>query len=376
MNRSQFHQLIDKWKKKESTPEDEKLLMDLFNKNESSVKDWMMTELESLTLDQDTDNVDFDVMFKYIRAIILHKDKRRAEGIIKRKRILFVKIAAAVVTALFTGGIVSYIFFSSKMHSASNSFAEIKTPNGGRSEITLPDGSKVWLNAGSSIRYENGFNIRNRNIYLEGEGYFKVAKNKQLPFVVNTTEIKIRAVGTEFNVKAYSRDNTIETTLIEGKISIEGTKKVNTSVKVCLGQNEKAVYIKNSGKIDINALKNMAVLQHLQPISTAQNILVSEKKIDPNPDIAWLENKLIFKRDDLEKIAITLERKYNVTIRFDSEDVKKFKFTGTLDDVSLQQVLDVIKLTSPIDYSIAGKEVVIYENKVAQNEFAKHLRKR
>ncbi|HEX3008177.1 MAG TPA: FecR family protein, partial [Bacteroidales bacterium] len=94
-------------------------------------------------------------------------------------------IAAIVIVALLTGAMLSYLFFSKKNENPV-SYYQVKAPLGGRSELTLPDGSVVWLNAGSSIRYDNRFNERNRNLYLEGEGYFKVAKNKKLPFIVKT----------------------------------------------------------------------------------------------------------------------------------------------------------------------------------------------
>ncbi|HEX3008879.1 MAG TPA: DUF4974 domain-containing protein [Bacteroidales bacterium] len=114
--------------------------------------------------------------------------------------------------------------------------------------------------------------------------------------------------------------------------------------------------------------------QALEPISVEKDLFVG-RKIDPLPDVAWKENELIFKRIELEDMAVTLERKYNIAIHFGSNEVRKFRFTGTLKDETLQQVLDVIKMTSPIDYSLDGKEVTIYENETAHKEFVKHFKK-
>ena len=94
------------------------------------------------------------------------------------------------------------------------SFCEVTAPLGSTSEIVLPDSSRVWLNAGSRIKYTTTFNQNNRMLYLEGEGYFRVAKNKQLPFVVDAYGFEVKAIGTEFNVKAYKEDAIIETTMV------------------------------------------------------------------------------------------------------------------------------------------------------------------
>ena len=112
-------------------------------------------------------------------------------------------------------------------------YTEIKVPLGAISEIILPDSSQVMLNAGSTIRFRSDYNSNNRDIQLQGEGYFKVAKNENLPLIVNTGNLKIKAVGTEFNVKAYPDEGIIETTLVSGivEISKEGQDNVQFDLK-------------------------------------------------------------------------------------------------------------------------------------------------
>jgi ferric-dicitrate binding protein FerR (iron transport regulator) len=368
---TEFRQLLEKWRKNECTPEEENLLRGVFDGAENDMKEQMISEMELMSLDFPKENVDFD------RMLLQIKDRITTDPpFMKKTRFIknISRIAAIAMVALLTGAILSYLFFSKKNENQV-SYYQVKAPLGGRSELTLPDGSVVWLNAGSSIRYDNRFNEHNRNLYLEGEGYFKVAKNKKLPFIVKTSDINIKAVGTEFNVKAYAGDNSIVTTLIEGKITLEKANESHSRTgEVFLEPNQKAVYVKNSGKIDVNSLKKIIVPQALEPISVEKDLFVG-RKIDPLPDVAWKENELIFKRIELEDMAITLERKYNIAIHFGSDEVKKFRFTGTLKDETLQQVLDVIKMTSPIDYSLDGKEVTIYENETAHKEFVKHFKK-
>jgi transmembrane sensor len=373
MTTSEFRQILEKWEKRECSHEEERLLLSMFNDSEQETKALMLAELEAIAFEDKDNDVDFDALLQQIK----HKIRQKPHTIENTRHLVIklARVAAILVLAIVTGGILSYILFSAHASKQVSVF-QIKAPYGSRSELTLPDGSTVWLNAGSNIQYDDGFNKQNRNLYLEGEGYFKVAKNKHLPFIVKTTAIHIKAIGTEFNVKAYANDNTIETTLIEGKITLENENKPGGKRKeIYLEPYQKAVYVKNSKKMDITSLKKLTASQDLKPVSTESDMFIS-KKIDPLPDIAWKENKLIFKRAELENMAVTLERKYNIAIYFESEEVKKFRFTGTLEDETLQQVLDVIKLTAPIDYSLKGKEVTIHENAAAQKEFIKHLRKK
>jgi ferric-dicitrate binding protein FerR (iron transport regulator) len=121
-------------------------------------------------------------------------------------------------------------------------YTEIRAPFGARTEIILPDGSAVWLNAGSKIKYMNVFNRDNREIQLNGEAYFKVTKNTDLPFDVKTGDLSIQALGTEFNVKSYDDEDIIETTLVEGKIAIHQGRKQKASVY--LEPHQQALYVK------------------------------------------------------------------------------------------------------------------------------------
>jgi ferric-dicitrate binding protein FerR (iron transport regulator) len=208
---------------------------------------------------------------------------------------------------------------------------------------------------------------------LEGEGYFKVAKNKVLPFIVDALGFKVKAVGTEFNVKAYKNEGTVETTLVEGKVELITASQKN-SESVYMEPNQKAIYVKDHQKLDIEELKrekpNMA---EIAPVNKEADLLMTPP-INIQSQVSWVNDRLIVEREPLSELAVRLSRKYNFTFVFKSEDIKRYRFSGTLEDETLQQVMDVIKLTSPIDYEISGKTVVIDKNENRQKKFEPYLK--
>jgi ferric-dicitrate binding protein FerR (iron transport regulator) len=227
------------------------------------------------------------------------------------------------------------------------------------------------------IRYPNIFNKENRCISLEGEAYFKVAKNKSLPFVVKTGDLNIVAVGTEFNVKAYDEEGIIETTLIEGKVSIQNNlQSKNKSDMVFLEPHQKAVYVKEDQQLNIEELNVIKQNKPKEVLKLKTGIMYIAAQVDPLPIVSWKDNRLIFKGEELSSLLVKLERKYDVTISFESEGIRHFRFTGTLEDETLTQVLDVIKLSAPINYSLEGKKVMISGNKQMMKNFSGYLKKK
>jgi ferric-dicitrate binding protein FerR (iron transport regulator) len=211
-------------------------------------------------------------------------------------------------------------------------------------------------------------------LQLDGEAYFTVAKNKEIPFIVKTSDIDIKAVGTSFNVKAYSDEGTIETTLVEGKIAIirNGITKKSTG-EFYLEPNQKATFVKEKTTFEVTDVRKF--IEELPPqikVETGKVYIIP--KVDPDPNIAWKDNRLIFRGEEMESLVVKLERKYNVKINITCDYVKKFRFSGTLDDETLQQVLDVIKLSAPIDYSVEGKSVTIKENTESRKRFKRFLK--
>jgi ferric-dicitrate binding protein FerR (iron transport regulator) len=240
----------------------------------------------------------------------------------------------------------------------------------------LSDGTAVTLNAGSRLKYDNRFGIEDRVVQLEGEGYFKVAKDSKKPFTVKTSQLNIMALGTTFNIKAYSEDKTIETTLIEGSIKIEQITDKSRPEVMVLKPNQKLTFFKgDSTMVDETAIKKGKTENNTRPLQVQKSIsiprLVTEN-VNVEPVISWKENRWIFEKQSLSWIAVELERRFDVQIHFESERLKTFRFTGTIIAEPIEQVLEVMSITAPINFKLKGRVVTLSENKNFE-EFNKSL---
>jgi transmembrane sensor len=231
---------------------------------------------------------------------------------------------------------------------------QIIVKRGNKSQVILADGSRIWINSESKISYSSDFNVNNRTIYLEGEAYFDVAKNEKIPFIVKTSELTVKAVGTAFNIKCYPEEGTIETTLIRGSIKVESTKN---SQEIILKPNEKALFVKKEGSL--NLLKNDSLQKLIKPIPLTKQVLVVKKEKDVSSVVAWKDDKLVFNNESLESLSIKLERWYGVKILITDENLKQYHFSGILQNETINDVLRIIKLTLPIYYKIDHKDIII-----------------
>ena len=364
---SEFKSLIEKFHSGQCNLEELRRLEGMFlNENTSeSIKDAMFQEISGYESTTTKSDVDYDRIFQSIRKLIA---EQQSTSRTINLRFNWSRIAALIVVAFVLGGTLSYFLLTPKVKPA-ESFCEVTAPLGSTSEIVLPDSSKVWLNAGSKLRYSTSFNQKDRLLYLEGEGYFKVAKNKLLPFVVDAFGFEVKAVGTEFNVKAYQEDAIIETTMVEGKVTLQHSTE-DILDGVYLTPNQKATFYKKEEYVTVEVLKKIEEKkEELNYIP--EHRLVIAPRIDPKSIVSWKENRLIIEREQLGDLAEKLSRKYNFNFEFRSEDIKRFSFTGTLEDETLQQVMNAIKITSPIDYEIVGKTVIISRNDARIQDFKK-----
>jgi transmembrane sensor len=279
------------------------------------------------------------------------------------KLMIFLKIAAIVIV---TFGL-SWLSFSLIMPKPSlTAKNEIITPEGSKTKIVLPDGTKVWLNSRSNLTYYANYNNKNRDVQLSGEAYFEVVKNPNKPFIVKTGKIDIKAYGTTFNVKSYSTDRFVETTLINGLVIIEQTLTKKTLA--ILKPHQKSIVLKDNLILKDNLtpqLKNILKLAK-QDISkdtefkidvNSNSLLVQSNTI---PETAWKDQKLYFTSETFDEIAIKLERWYGVEIHLQSDELKNERFTGKFThNEPLVKVLEAIKITTPITYTIQLNEVYI-----------------
>lgn len=307
-------------------------------------------------------------MTRHLRII-----RSGGQFILRHRNIAAVLISIALITGAALGG-----YFLRSRSSGEESLTTIYSPAGQRTEITLPDNSTVMLNSKTTLRYSAGFNIANREIYLDGEAYFDVKKS-HLPFEVKTEAINIRVLGTAFNVKCYSDESLVEATLVRGSMIVEKLNdQSGVTEEIKLRPNQKVTFIKDgivpsaageSPEPEKETVGQAASRKPQQPQSL--NLVES---YDTQKSTGWIDGLLIIEGESLENLSKKIERRYDVSIIFMSEELKDFKYTGTLREYSLEQVMKALEATSPISYSVDKNKVYIGENKEEINKYMKLMK--
>lgn len=275
-----------------------------------------------------------------------------------RRVILFRRYAAAFLLLLATAVSAFLVGRRAPADSGMTAF-EVSVPFGGKSSVILPDGSSVWLNAGSHLTYRPEAGSGTRNAFLEGEGLFTIEKDKH-PFIVHTSHLDIHVTGTRFNVKSYPDDEKIETTLLEGEIRIEAESERSP---IYIRPHQTLSYQKNlkearivPRKEDVPEKKEARVTASPQTIEVISNVDVQEA-------VSWQTGIMHIEGENLESLTKKLARKYDVNFVFEDDQLKTYSYSGTILDFPLGQVLEALKLTSPVDYQIREKTVRLYLNK-------------
>lgn len=280
----------------------------------------------------------------------------------------FLSYAAAIMLLISMGGY--FMLKNILSFNLGQDFVRIEAPLGSRSLVNLPDGTIIWLNAGSSLEYNNHFNHQKRQINLQGEAFFDVAKS-DIPLRINALDINIEVLGTSFNIKAYPDDQIIETTLVSGSLRIEKDESSPTAFKdMVLKPNEKAVFHKADMTLAISSLD--AVQLENRPVQNrgiAKVELIRKKNVEP--EISWRRGVLIMDNEELESLAKKLERRYDVTFVFTDSELLNYRYSGQLPDFTLEQVMYVLKLTSPLSYEIDEKKVFISLDRQKKSQYNK-----
>jgi len=258
---------------------------------------------------------------------------------------------AASLVLLCMAGIYYY-----KKNNTAEQWLTVKVAKGTTRKLTLPDGSSVWINSGSNIRYSRAFGVNNRTVFLSGEAYFDIAPSgKNIPFLVKAGQFTIRDVGTVFNVKAYPDEKIFETAVVEGKVSVEGvlTENADYQSKVFLDAKQ-VLKINRQASVSMAKPKNVKT-ESLEPVKVVQ---IEESQF--NEYNGWKDNLLVFENDSFEEIAKVLERRYNVKIFINDENLKGYHYTGTFRNLSnINTVFKVIKETTPINYVVNGNAITV-----------------
>ncbi len=306
-------------------------------KSEAALKERMTLELEDQRYPV-SEIFNRERLFADLKkTIIRHEKKERARTI----SLSFSRIAALLLLSFLFGGTLTYFTGWLQTEEPESSWFEVVAPLGAKSQVILPDSSMIWLNAGSKLKYSSQFNKTERKLKLEGEGYFKVARNKALPFIVNAWGFLVEAVGTEFNIKAYQEESTIETVLVEGKVKLDHLDE-DIADDTFLNPRNKATFYKSG----------------FSPLAHHERLIITPD-VDFWPLISWKDGRYIFNKELLKDLAVKLGRRYDYSFQFESDEIKNYRFSGTLKDETLEQVMDVIRFSSPISYKIQGKTVTI-----------------
>lgn len=265
---------------------------------------------------------------------------------------------AALVMIISVLGIVAYRFLNVKSIPVS-SYSEYNVPRGSRSHIYLPDGTSVWLNAQSTLKYNQDFGKKSREVLLEGEAFFEVIRNEALPFFVKANKTVVKVLGTSFNVKAYPEENFVETTVVQGKVQVLSPGIRNPGQEITLLANQKVkILTETSGKE-----KDTAPEKSLNNANTTNKPVSGLGKIDFSPDISakvyisWKDSLWIIEHETLKELAVKIARRYDVDVKFKDAQIENYIFSGKLKDESLQQVLQAISTAAPIEFVIHQKSI-------------------
>lgn len=271
--------------------------------------------------------------FEQFKNRIADQERKDKMGHKEFRLSIFWRYAAAVAVLC----LVSYFSYWRGGASVKEGFSDIvvEAPLGSRTKLTLPDGTLVWLNAGSRMAYSQGFGVENRKVELTGEGYFEVQRNEEVPFLVKTNSLLVKVLGTKFNFRDYPDDAEAIVSLSEGKVALDNLLK--REKEAFLLPNERVVLNKKNGRMYVES-------------STVSNAL------------QWTNGYLFFDEELLPDIVKELERSYNVKIQIASDSLNTFRFYGNFvrREQSIQEVLDALSATRKIHYTIEGHNITLY----------------
>lgn len=340
-------ELIEKYFNNNCSEEELKLVLDWFTNSAHlpEGKALLHNMWEGLREQDSGDKADYDtILSKIHHEINLRQSKiliDSSENDLVRynRRRYFITLIRNVAAILLLPVLGLGLFYSLKYYSTKSNhtsvnqaYNEVFSSVDAITKVTLPDGSNVWLNHSSSLKYPAMFRGKNRNVELNGEGYFEVVHNSKIPFIVKAGEIQIKALGTTFNIMAYPDDDKIETSLINGLVELEQTKP-------------------NGDVITLLKMKptDLAVF-------TKSNYEINTRTINDDRYFSWKDGKLILNSEPMEEVAKKLSRWFNVDIQIKDPELRELTYTATFVHETLPQVMELMSLMSPIKYSISERK--------------------
>ena len=246
------------------------------------------------------------------------------------------QIAASILLLFASGLTILYYIQHQELQTLAEQDVIVRSGDSGTSQVSLPDGTLVRLNANSSLTYQQNFGQNNRKVKLSGEGYFEVKKNTEKKFIVNTGYIDVTVLGTKFNLYAYEDKDIIEMALVEGHVNVSTSKPPYQTI--CVKPNEKVTYNKYDNKLNI-------------------------EKTTTKIETAWLNKELVFREEKLENVFQCLSRKLRVKFSIDSSISVDDVYTGAFDDEKIEDILEVLKIHYGFNYTVKDGKINIRMNK-------------
>ena len=297
---------------------------------------------------------------------------------------VFMKWAAVIVIALLIGAGIHYFVYDYSISPGTEAISRVEVPLGAKSKVLLPDGTEVWLNAGSKLSYPANYGKRDREVSLTGEGYFKVKHNPAKPFIVEASKVSITALGTEFNVKAYPDENVVETILVKGSVVVKKPETIENNKKmagqsIILKPGQKARIFKkpeiNTQYVSIPEKEKKTTKKITEPQKPIKADKIRLQSSNTSIETSWKDKRWIIKGENLDNLLVLLSRRFNVTISLLNDGLSQYQFSGTIENETLEQVFKIMSLTIPMSYTIDKGNVRISLNKTLEAKYKSAYKK-
>jgi len=302
---------------------------------------------EELPDEESNLQIDFDIVLDKIHHKVnmgqsIRLLEQAGQNIVKYKRRkhfinVLSRVAAILVLPVLSFGLYMSFKYQSTRHvqiSVNKAYNEVFSSVDAITKVTLPDGSNIWLNHNSTLKYPAMFQGDSRTVELSGEGYFEVAHNPKIPFLVKAGEMQVMARGTTFNLMAYPDEDRIETSLINGSVELQQ-----------MATNGKPIRILKMKPTDLS-------------IYQKSNNEISTSTIVDDRYFAWKEGKLMFNKEPMGEVVKKLSRWFNCDIQIKDPELLDFTYTATFVNETLPQVIELLSIVTPIKYSISNREMV------------------
>jgi ferric-dicitrate binding protein FerR (iron transport regulator) len=325
MNKEYYISLFEKYIANEATAQDIKELV-LYLQTNPKIDDWFEQQVRDSSPEISEELK--QKMFDRIQEKINEPEKELHINPAPVRQ--WLRIAASILLP-FMIALGCYYFYTSYKNDADNPLL-IVVGRGEKANITLPDGSRVWLNSDTKLTYNNTYNKKERFLQMDGEAYFEVVPDANKKFIVRCAGMEVEVLGTTFGIKAYDEDSIISTVLVEGSVQLTLPNQI---YKMKL--NERIVLNKSNHNL------------------TAETVNVTDFT-------EWRKNRLRFENESIQDIVKTIARMHNIDCVFADESIKNLRFTGSVDNTSIESILNVIALTAPVTYTVNNGSIIIYKD--------------